>query len=182
MCYPIINERLGGNMKQYLEIGKVNNTHGLKGEIKLSMWCDDIDYLKQLKTVYLDEKGRIPLTLINARSQKNIAILKFAEITSVEQAQELKNKVLYCNRDDATIDDGAYYLADVIGCKVVDVDTNEDYGKIVDVMNYGAGDIYDVKKGKKDNLIPVTDDIVKKIDTENGVVKIKPMKGLFDED
>ena len=169
-------------MKQYLEIGKVNNTHGLKGEIKLSMWCDDIDYLKQLKTVYLDDEGKIPLTLINARSQKNIAILKFAEITSVEQAQELKNKVLYCNRDDATIDDGAYYLADVIGCKVVDVDTNEDYGKIVDVMNYGAGDIYDVKKGKKHNLIPVTDDIVKKIDTENGVVGIKPMKGLFDED
>ena len=79
-------------MKQYLEIGKVNNTHGLKGEIKLSMWCDDIDYLKQLKTVYLDDEGKIPLTLINARSQKNIAILKFAEITSVEQAQELKNK------------------------------------------------------------------------------------------
>ena len=64
-------------MKQYLEIGKVNNTHGLKGEIKLSMWCDGIDYIKQFKHLYLDDKGENKLTLMSARPQKNIAILKF---------------------------------------------------------------------------------------------------------
>ncbi len=169
-------------MKQYLEIGRVNNTHALKGEIKLSMWCDDIDYIKQLKTVYLDDKGTKSLTLINARAQKNVAILKFAEINSVEQAEELKNKVLYCDRNDAVIDDDAYYLADAIGCDVRDADTDISYGEIVDVMNYGAGDIYDVKNGKKHNLIPAIDDIVKRLDVENGIVYIKPMKGLFDED
>ena len=68
-------------MKQFLEVGKVNNTHGIRGEVKLTMWCDDIDYLKQLKTLYLDDKGNKSLTLISARAQKNIAILKFSEIT-----------------------------------------------------------------------------------------------------
>ena len=169
-------------MKQYLEIGKVNNTHGIKGEVKLAMWCDGIDYLKQLKRVYLDENGENELTLLSARRQKNIAILKFAQITCIEQAENLKNKILYCNRDDAKIDDGAYYLADVIGCIVKDIDSEEEYGKIVDVVNYGAGDIYDVKNGSKHNLIPCIKDIVKKIDIENGFVYIKSMKGLFDED
>lgn len=168
-------------MKQYLEIGKINNTHGLKGEVKMLMWCDGIDYIKQLKTVYLDDDGKKPLTLLSARQQKNVAILKFAEITTIETADELKNKVLFCNRDDAKIDEDSHYLADIIGCYVVDVDTEEEYGKIVDVLNYGASDIYDVESWGQHTLIPAIDDIVKEIDTEYQVVRIKPMKGLFDE-
>ena len=169
-------------MKQFLEVGKVNNTHGIRGEVKLTMWCDDIDYLKQLKTLYLDDKGNKSLTLISARAQKNIAILKFSEITSIEQAEQLKNKVLYCNRDDAKIEEGKHYLADIIGCYVVDIDTEEEYGKIVDVLNHGSCDIYDVESWGKHTLIPAIDDIVKEINTEYQVVRIKAMKGLFDED
>ena len=169
-------------MKQFLEIGKVNNTHGLKGEVKLEMWCDGIDYIRQLKTVYLDDGGRKPLTLVSARPQKNIAIVKFAEITSINEAEELKGKVLYCNRDDAQIDDDAHYLADIIGCYVVDVDTDEEYGKVVDVQNYGSCDIYDIESWSKHTLIPAIPDVIKEINTEYQVIYIKPMKGLFDED
>lgn len=168
-------------MKQFLELGKINNTHGIKGEVKVALWCDDINYVKQLKTVYLDSNGKKLLTLVSARPQKSIGILKFAEITTVEQAQELKNKVLYCNRDDAKIEDGKHYLADIIGCYVVDIDTDEEYGKIVDVLNYGSCDIYDVESWGKHTLIPAIDDVVKEINTEYQVIKIKPMKGLFDE-
>lgn len=169
-------------MNQYLELGKVNNTHGLKGEVKVALWCDDISYVKQLKRVYLDSKGENELTLVSARPQKNIGILKFAEITTVEQAEELKSKVLYCNRDDAKIDDDAYYIADIIGCYVVDVDTEREYGKIVDVVNYGSCDIYDIESWGKHTLIPAIPDVIKEINTEYQVVRIKPMKGLFDED
>ena len=168
-------------MKQYLEIGKVNNTHGLKGEIKLSMWCDGIDYIKQFKYLYLDDKGENKLTLLSARPQKNIAILKFAEITDIDSAQQLKNKIIYGNRDDAEIEDGRHYLADIIGCYVVDIDTEEEYGKVVDVLNYGSCDIYDVESWGKHTLIPAIDDVVKEINTEYSVIRIKPMKGLFDE-
>lgn len=168
-------------MQQFLEIGKVNNTHGLKGEIKLAMWCDGIDYIKQLKKVYLDSEGKNSLTLVSARAQKNIAILKFEEITTIEQAEDLKNKVLYCNRDDAKIDEDAHYLADIIGCYVVDIDTEEEYGQIVDVVNYGATDIYDIESWGKHTLIPAIPDVVKEINTEYQVVRIKAMKGLFDE-
>ncbi len=169
-------------MKEYLEIGKVNNTHGLKGEVKLEMWCDGIDYIKQLEKLYLDDEGSGSLSIVSARPQKNIAIIKFAEINSIEEAEELKNRILFCNRNDAKIDEGSYYLADIIGCRVIDIETGREYGKIADIMNYGSSDIYDIVSGKKHYLIPAIDDVVKETDTEKQIVLIKAMKGLFDED
>lgn len=148
----------------------------------MSLWCDGISYVQQLKKVYLDDAGEKMLTLVSARPQKHLGILRFAEITTIEQAQELKNKILYCNRDDAKIDDDAHYLADLIGCYVVDIDTEEEYGRVTDVVNYGSCDIYDVESWGRHTLIPAIPDIIKEINTEYQVIRIKPMKGLFDED
>lgn len=169
-------------MKQYLEVGKLNNTHGVKGELKLQLWCDNIDYLKQFKVLYLDDKGEKPLNLISARPQKDLAIVKFDGIDTIEKAQEIKGKVLYGNRDDAEIEEGSNYIADLIGCYVVDVDTEEEYGQVTDVLNYGSCDIYDIESWGKHRLVPATPDIVKEINTEFQVIRIKRIKGLFDED
>lgn len=169
-------------MKQFLEVGKVNNTHGIKGELKFTLWCDDINYLKQLNVLYLDDKGEKPVKIISVRPQKNIAILKLENINTIEQAEALTGSVLYCNRDDAVIDENANYIADIIGCYVVDVDTEEEYGQVKDVLNYGSCDIYDIESWGKHTLIPATPDIVKEINTEYQVIRIKKMKGLFDED
>lgn len=169
-------------MKQFLEVGLVNNTHGIRGELKFTLWCDDINYLKQLNVLYLDDKGEKPVKIISVRPQKNIAILKLENINTIEQAEELKGRVLYCNRDDAVIDENANYIADIIGCYVVDIDTEEEYGQVKDVLNYGSCDIYDIESWGKHTLIPATPDIVKEINTEYQVIRIKKMKGLFDED
>lgn len=169
-------------MKQFLEVGMVNNTHGIRGELKFTLWCDDINYLKQLNVLYLDDKGEKPVKIISVRPQKNIAILKLENINTIEQAEELKGRVLYCNRDDAVIDEDANYIADLIGCYVVDVDTEEEYGQVKDVLNYGSCDIYDIESWGRHTLIPATPDIVKEINTEYQVIRIKKMKGLFDED
>ncbi|MDE6658874.1 MAG: ribosome maturation factor RimM [Eubacterium sp.] len=169
-------------MKQYLEIGKLINTHGIRGEMKLELWCDDIEYVKQFKTLYLADNGAESLTLLSARPQKNHAIVKFAEIASIDEAEKFKNSIVYCNRDDAEIDEDANYIQDLIGCSVVHAESNEEYGKVADVVNYGASDILDVVNDKKHSYIPVIPDIVQKIDTENELIKIIPMKGLFDED
>lgn len=167
-------------MKQYLEIGKLVNTHGIKGELKLDLWCDDVDYVKQFKTVYLDENGRQALTVVSIRPQKHMGIIKFAEITSIEQAEEYKNKIIYGNRDDAVIDENANYIADLIGCYVVDIDTEQEYGRVVDVLNHGASDILEIEDNGSKKYVPVIPDIVKEINTEYEVIKIKYMKGLFD--
>lgn len=169
-------------MKQYLEIGKLVNTHGVKGEMKLELWCDSIDYVKQFKQVYLDNNGEKMLNLLSVRPQKNHAIVKFLEVSTIEDAEKYKNAVIYGNRDDADIDEDANYIQDIIGCDVVDIDSEENYGKVVDVLNHGASDILDIKANNGHKYVPVIKDIVKKIDTENQIITIKYMKGLFDED
>ncbi len=169
-------------MKKYLEVGKINNTHGVKGELKLSLWCDDIEYLKQFKTLYFDDKGEKAVELLSARPQKNLAIIRLDGIDTMEKAEKLKGKLLYCDRDDAKIEEGSNYIADLIGCYVVDIDTEEEYGQVKDVLNYGSCDIYDIESWGKHTLIPATDDIVKEINVEYKVIRIKKMKGLFDED
>ena len=153
-------------MKQFLEVGKLNNTHGIKGELKMQLWCDDINYLKQFKTLYFDDNGQKSVNVLSVRPQKNLAIIKLKGIDTIEQAEEIKGKILYCNRDDATIDEEANYIADLIGCRVV---------------NYGSCDIYDTVSSGKHILIPATPDIVKEINTQYQIIKIKAMKGLFDE-
>lgn len=169
-------------MKQYLEVGLLNNTHGIKGELKLTLWCDDFAYLKQFRTLYLDDAGQQPLNVAAARPQKNMAIIKFKEISSLEEAEKLKDRVVYGNRDDASLPEGRNYIQDIIGCYVVDIDTEEEYGKVVDVMNHGSCDIYDVESWGKHTLIPAIDEIVKEVNTEFRVIRIRPMKGLFDAD
>ena len=168
-------------MKQFLEVGKLNNTHGIKGELKMQLWCDDINYLKQFKTLYFDDKSEKSVEVLSVRPQKNLAIIKIKGIDTIEQAETIKGKVLYCDRNDAKIDENANYIADLIGCYIVDIDTEEEYGKVVDVLNYGSCDIYDTESWGKHTLIPATPDIVKEINTEYQVIKIKAMKGLFDE-
>lgn len=110
---------------------------------------------------------------------KNLAIIKLKGIDTIEQAEEIKGKILYCNRDDATIDEEANYIADLIGCRVVDIDSGKEYGKVVDVLNYGSCDIYDTVSSGKHILIPATPDIVKEINTQYQIIKIKAMKGLL---
>ena len=169
-------------MKKYLEVGKINNTHGVRGELKLTLWCDDIEYLKQFKTLYFDDKGEKAVELLSARPQKNLAIIRLDGIDTMEKAETLKGKLLYCDRDDAKIEEGSNYIADLIGCYVVDIDTEEEYGQVKDVLNYGSCDIYDIESWGKHTLIPATDDSVKEINVEYKVSRIKKMKGLFDED
>lgn len=169
-------------MKQYLEVGKIINTHGIKGELKLELWCDGIDYLKQFKTLYFDENGSVPVGLLSVRAQKGNAIIKLSEIDTIDEAEKYRGRILYGNRDDAVIDEGAEYIQDIIGCYVVDIDDEREYGRVADVVNYGASDILDVENGGRHYYIPVIPDIVKETDTEYQVIRIKSMKGLFDED
>ena len=99
----------------------------------------------------------------------------------MDSAEQLKNSILFADRDDAPQEEGTHYIQDIIGCEAVDAETGESYGRVSDVLNYGASDILEIKSGKKTNLVPLVDDIVCEIDEIGGVIKIKPIKGLFDE-
>lgn len=168
-------------MEQYLEIGKVVSTHGLRGELRVDPWCDSPQFLCQFKTLYL-KKGEIKLS-VSSRPHKTIAIVKAKGIDTIEEAEKLRGRVLYINRSDARLAPGEYFIQDLMGLDVIDIDTSKSYGKITDVLKTGANDVYQVTdEDKKDYLIPVIDDVVKEIDISGGKVLIKPLKGIFDDE
>ena len=105
--------------KDLLELGKVVAIHALKGEIRLQPWCDTPDFAAGFKKVYLDGE---PIKVRSARPHKNIVIMQLDGINTPEAAQALVNKVLYISRDQVKLPKGTYFVADLIGLKVVDAD------------------------------------------------------------
>ena len=119
-------------MEQYLEIGKVVSTHGLRGELRVDPWCDSPQFLCQFKTLYL-KKGETKLS-VSSRPHKTIAIVKAKGIDTIEEAEKLRGSILYINRSDARLAPGEYFIQDLMGLDVIDIDTSKSYGKITDVL------------------------------------------------
>lgn len=168
-------------LKQYLEVGKIVGTHGIKGELRVDPWCDSPSFLAQFKTLYFNEgTEKIKVT---ARPHKNIVLMKLKGIDTIEQAELLRGKVLYINRKDVKLPKGKNFVQDLIGCKVLDVDNGTEYGTVEEVFKTGANDVYSVKSGDgKTYLIPVIEPVVIEKNIEDGVILIRPMKGLFDDE
>ncbi len=167
--------------KQYLEVGKIVGTHGIRGDIKVFPWCNDANFICEFKKLYLDDLKE--LKVLSSRVHKNISIIKIEGIDSINQAELLKNKILYINRNDARLEKNEYFIQDLIGMSVCNIDNGEKYGELTDVINTGANDIYQVKglDNEKEYLVPVINDVVKEIDTDRNVIYIRPMKGIFDD-
>ena len=170
-------------MENLLEIGKIVNTHGLRGEVKVVPWTDTPEDFETVESVFVKIKREYkPLTVASVRYQKNNLIVKFKEYDNINDVEVFKGMTLYCDRDElGELPEGVYYIVDLIGLDVVTEDGNR-VGVISDVFNTGANDIYDVKReGKKNLLLPVIDEVVKEIDMEKRQVTVNIMEGLDDE-
>lgn len=162
-----------------LEVGRIVNTHGLRGEVKVVPWTDYAETFEDIKTLYLDD-GRT-LTIRNIKYQKANIILKFAEIDHIDEAEKLKNRIVSAQREAlGELPEGVHYIADIIGLKVVDEEGNH-IGEITDVFPTGANDVYEVKReGEKPLLLPVIDSVIRNIDIDAGKVTVHIIDGLLD--
>lgn len=170
-------------MDNLLEIGKIVNTHGLRGDVKIVVWMDYPENFESIETAYAAVKGGYKkLTVQGIKYQKNNLIVKFKELNDINEAEPLKNSVIYAEREElGELPEGTHYIVDLLGLDIVDEDGNH-IGVLEDVFNTGANDIYDVKReGKKNLLLPVIDEVVKNIDIENGRIVVNVMEGLDDE-
>ena len=164
----------------YLECGKVIATHGVAGAVKLESWCDSPYVLAELPTLYMLIDGKyIPFEVEKASVFKTIVIAKLEGIDSVDAAAEKKNMTVYASRDDFELDEGAYFIADLIGLDVIDADNGRVYGTVIEVTNYGASDIYTVRTETGDKMIPAVPEFVIEVDLEKGIF-IRPIEGMFD--
>lgn len=169
-------------LKQFLEVGQIVSTHGVKGEVRVNPWCDSPEFLKKFKTLYFDKNGEESVK-VRSRVHGNIVLMTIEGVSSVEEAAKLRNKVLYMNRDDANIGINSFFIQDLIDCRVLDADSGKEYGVLTDVSETGANDVwYITDENKKEYLIPAIPDVVISTDVVKGEILIRPLKGIFDDE
>lgn len=168
--------------KPFLEIGQLTAPHGIAGEVRLQYWCDSIEVLSELDTLYFDENGRRPVRLLSVRPHKNVAVAALSGVNDRNAAERLRGKILYAKREDIPLPEGSYFIADLIGLRVFDADTGMSYGVLSEVLQPGGNDVYLIKDGEKERLVPVIAGVIGEIDWAENRMEIRPPEGLFDED
>ncbi|MBR3282860.1 MAG: 16S rRNA processing protein RimM [Ruminococcus sp.] len=165
--------------KQYLEAGKIVTTHGIRGEVKIMPYTDVPELLCEFDRLFIGKEHR-EINIERSRVFKNTVIAKLEGIDTPEAAEKLRNKILYMHRDDLELDDDTYFIQDLIGMEVRDADSGQVYGRLDDVMQTGANDVYVIKGEDKEYLVPAIADVIVSTDLENDVMTIRPLEGLFD--
>ena len=145
--------------KKYIECGEIVNTHGCKGGVKAESWCNSEKDLASLKRIFLFRNGEyIEHKVLKASIFKQFVIFDLEGIDDMDKAMLLKKSVIYAARDDFDLEDGEYFLVDMIGLDVIDADTGVKYGTLKDIINRGAADIYVVKTATGEGMIPAVDE------------------------
>ena len=175
-------------MEKFLRIGVITRPHGVHGEVKIYPTTDYPQRFEEVENVIIRTGGGEKQARIeNVRYFKNLAIVKFDCFDCPEQVQKIAGADVYIERSQAQpLEEGEYYIADLIGCRVYADDSSDKLagellGTVKDVLQTGANDVYVVETGEKKTLLfPVIADCVKKVDIENSIITVHVMKGLLD--
>lgn len=168
-------------MKRFLEAGKIVRTHGVRGELVMEVWADSPEFVGAVKELYMDPQGLRPAGLLSSRPHKGRLLLTLGGITSVEQGDALRGKVLYLDREGVELPKGRYFLEDLIGLKVVDGNTGRVYGTVEEVIAAPANNVYRIVDGEREYLFPAVEHMIKRTDPGAGVIEVLPIPGIFDD-
>ena len=157
----------------YLEAGKILNTFGVRGEVKLDPWCDSAEFLKPLKTLYIDGA---PRAVASSRVHKGMLIVRFADVEDVNGAMLLKNKIAYFARSDVRLPKGRHFVADLLGASVVD-EQGAEIGRLTEVLDMTAGQVY-VVQGETEHTIPAVPEFILDIDADGKVIRVHLIEGM----
>ena len=168
-------------MKQaYLECGKIINTHGFRGTVKLESFCDSPEILADLETLWFLKNGEYqPRRVLHASVFRRFVLADLEGVTTEEAANALRETVVYAKRSDLPLEDGDVFIVDLIGLPVKDTNTGEVIGTLVDVNTSGARDLYVVRTEKGDFMVPAVKPLVARIDPDDAVY-VDPIPGLLD--
>lgn len=166
--------------KEYIECGKVCSAHGVRGAMKIDPWCDTPRVLASQKRVFVADKGGTykEIKVLSASVGGKFVLMTLDGIDTREAAQAEKNRILYLHRSDIPLKPGAVLIADMIGLSVIDVDTGDTLGELVEVNDGVQGKLYTIKTEKGEVIFPGIPEFVKEIDTERGVF-IRTIPGFF---
>lgn len=169
-------------MVEFLRVGTIASTHGIRGEVKVFPTTDDMNRFKTLKKCILDTgREHIPLEVEGVKFFKQFAILKFKGYDNINDIEKYRGKDLLVDRENAVdLEEDEFFIADLIGLKVV-TDDGKDFGVLTDVLQTGANDVYAIEAHDgKEYLFPVTRECILDIDLEAGQVTVHILPGLLD--
>lgn len=169
-------------MNDYLRVGAVTSTHGLKGEVKVFPTTDDPGRFKKLKQVLLKNGYEMTeLKIASVKFFKNLVILKFKDHDTIESVMGYKGKELYVTRANAVkLEKDEYFIADLIGLKVM-LEDGSQLGTLTDVLETGANDVYEVRmENQKEVLIPAIHQCILNVDLASGEMLVRLMEGMLD--
>ena len=169
-------------MEQFLRVGVISSPHGVHGDVKVYPTTDSAKRFEELSEVIIKTKtGDINTEIEKVRYFNNLAIVKFNCFSTPEEARKFIGADIFIDRKFAQpLEEGEYYIADLIGCRVVS-DEGKELGTLKDVLQTGANDVYIVEdENKKELLFPVIKECIKQVDIENSIITVHIMKGLLD--
>ena len=171
-------------MTKYVSVGKIVNFHGIKGEAKVGYSKSQLEFLMSLDVVYLKDKDNYtPLNIISAKPHKNLLIMKFEGIDSINDIIPLKGELLFVDDEviRETLEEDEFLIDELVGLEVFDNADGKKLGFVIGVSNNGATDLISVKtNSKKICLVPFVNAIVPVVDLENKKIIINNLEGLLE--
>jgi len=161
--------------KEYLVAGKIVNTHGVRGEVRIQPWADSAAFLQGFDTLYIDEK---PVKLFSARVHKSFLIAHFAGVTDINAAIALKNKLVYIRRADAKLPPGHFFIQDILGLPVVD-EAGLQVGILKEVLPRPGGDVYVIAEDDgTERLVPDVPVFILEKNLDEGFIRVQLIEGM----
>ncbi|TCS79212.1 ribosome maturation factor RimM [Tepidibacillus fermentans] len=170
---------------QYIKVGKIVNTFGIRGEIKIYLYTDFPEQRfqknQQLYVGKEEKPNEYRFTVEKAKPYKNVYLLKFKEFDNINQVEKYRDYYLWITKEEqGDLAEGEYYYHQIIGCQVVTTG-GEEIGIVTGILRPGANDVWIVKAKteKKEFLIPYIKDVIKVVDVKNKKIVIEVMEGLL---
>jgi len=157
-----------------LEAGKIVNTHGIRGEVRITTWTDTPEMLMAIENISIDGKST---KLISPRIHKSFIISYIEGVNDIDAAIKLKNKIICVKRDDLQLSQGQHLIVDLIGLKAIDADSGDDLGIVTDVLTLPKNNVY-VIKGTREILVPAVSEFIQETNIEAGYIKFRLIEGL----
>ena len=167
-------------MQNYLPACKIVSTHGVRGEMKALPLCDGAAFLAKFKRLFTSADGAGETRVLGVRAKGNVILLRLDGVTDMDAARAQVGRTYYLAKADAKLPRGRYFIDDLLGCDVVDADTDRVYGQLTNVDRPAAQDIYTVTDGAgEEHMLPAVPEFVKKIDIDARKIFVTPIEGMF---
>ncbi|MEA5152182.1 MAG: ribosome maturation factor RimM [Oscillospiraceae bacterium] len=158
---------------EFIEAGRIVNTHGIAGEVKIEVWLDSPQFMRLFPRLFVDGAE---LKLLSGKPQKRFLIAKLEGVDDVNAAMRLKGRDVYIARADAKLPKGRFFVQDLLGASVRD-ESGAEIGLLADIMTTPASDVY-VVRGETEHLIPAVPEFIMSTDAEAGIITVRLIEGM----